>query len=470
MERASLKDCSRWKNSRSRLLWRLVAGLAMIAVVSGPSRARAQDGGYATTLKYVIHFYPRWFTYWQEYFTSTNRLVGPDRMAPIYHDVVAPNDDTLYVSSFMELTQEPMILTIPTTKVTYSLLVLDPYGDVITVGIDNKTPGTYALTGPDWNGTLPAGVTQIAVPLNLTQWIIRADKFSPSGKNQIPEAAIFRSSLRAGTLTEYLTDPSMTTPVIVPVELASIPFKGLADILSTESSIEFLKELQTAVASAGTPPLSPDEQLLSDRFNQLFEMRGPNSSAFTDATRKAHSLIVADYVTHRGTNKWIHFTNIGIWSNANDLDRSAITEFIQYGNGIDTAAYYQTFNDGNGAPLIADLSKGYVLTFPAGQTPETTRFWSVTAYIPGSITLVSNNSNKYVVGSYTPGLQANSDGSTSIYMFSTLPKGVPTANWLPVPRGRFNIMLRDYGPAGSVANDTYIPPPIVAMKVSQLSH
>ena len=31
-------------------------------------------------------------------------------------------------------------------------------------------------------------------------------------------------------------------------------------------------------------------------------------------------------------------------------------------------------------------------------------------------------------------------------------------------------MLRDYGPAGSVENNTYIPPPMVAMKVSKLSH
>jgi hypothetical protein len=460
----------RWNTSRSRFWCRLFASLAIIAVAAGPSPARAQDGAYATTLEYVIHFYPRWFTYWQENFTSTNRLVGPDRMAPIYHDVVAPNDDTLYVSSFMDLTDEPVILTIPSTTVTYSLLVLDPYGDIITIGIDNTTAGTYALVGPDWTGTLPDGVTPIAVPLNLTQWIIRADKFSPSGEDQTPEAEIFRSSLRAGTLTEYLINSPNMTPAIVPVELASIPFKGLADLLSTQYSIEFLKQLQTAVASAGTPPLSPDEQLLSERFNQLFEMRGSNLSAFIDATRKAHALIVADYVTHKGTYNWIHFTNIGIWTDAQDLDRSAISEYIQYGNGIDTAAYYQTFEDDKGAPLIAAVSNGYVLTFPKGETPETTRFWSVTAYIPGSITLVSNDADKYVVGSYTPGLQTNADGSTSIYMFPKLPVGVPAANWLPVPRGRFNIMLRDYGPAGSVENNTYTPPPVVATKVSKLPH
>jgi hypothetical protein len=37
-------------------------------------------------------------------------------------------------------------------------------------------------------------------------------------------------------------------------------------------------------------------------------------------------------------------------------------------------------------------------------------------------------------------------------------KGVPEANWLPVPLGPFNIMLRVYGPEGGVADNTYVPP------------
>ena len=72
-----------------------------------------------------------------------------------------------------------------------------------------------------------------------------------------------------------------------------------------------------------------------------------------------------------------------------------------------------------------------------------------------------NDANKYVVGSYTPGLVTNSDGSVSIFMFATQPPGVPEANWLPVPKGPFNVMLRDYGPAGSVVDNTYVPPPVM---------
>ena len=48
----------------------------------------------------------------------------------------------------------------------------------------------------------------------------------------------------------------------------------------------------------------------------------------------------------------------------------------------------------------------------------------------------------------------------SIYMARQLPAGVPMANWLPIPRGAFNIMLRVYGPEGSVEDDTYVPPGI----------
>jgi hypothetical protein len=54
----------------------------------------------------------------------------------------------------------------------------------------------------------------------------------------------------------------------------------------------------------------------------------------------------------------------------------------------------------------------------------------------------------------------NPDGSISIYMSQSQPPGVPAANWLPIPDGPFNVMLRDYGPAGSVANNTYVPPGI----------
>lgn len=66
-----------------------------------------------------------------------------------------------------------------------------------------------------------------------------------------------------------------------------------------------------------------------------------------------------------------------------------------------------------------------------------------------------------MVASYTPGLQYGPDGSLTVYMATQLPDDVPPANWLPVPPGKFNIMLRVYGPDGSMVDNTYVPPGVV---------
>jgi hypothetical protein len=326
-----------------------------------------------------------------------------------------------------------------------------------------QAAGTYALSGPEFTGTLPPGVTPIAIPLDVSLLAFRVDKYSSSGENQIAQAEAFRRSLKLQSLSDYSIDPSKGSTSILPEIAFGVPFKTTADALIAADPITFLKQLQTAVASSNTPPMSPAEQALSGEFDRLFGSGnvGPNSD-FGAGARAAHRLILDTYLRHLGKTNWIHFTNIGDWGD-HVVERSSITEFLQGGNGISTSAYYHAFRDSEGSPLNGNDPHGYVLTFPAGQLPQAERFWSVTAYTPQAIELVPNSANKYLVASYTPGLQLNADGSLSIYLARKLPEGVPMANWLPIPKGKFNIMLRIYGvpPNGSVAENTYLPPGIV---------
>jgi hypothetical protein len=374
--------------------------------------------------------------------------------------VVAINVDTLYVSTFLDLTAGPVILTIPATPafppISYSILMLDPYGDLLPASTSiPKAPGSYALIGPGgYTGTLPTGATPIMLPVNFSALIFRADKFSPTNQNQIKEADAFRRSLTT----------SAGAAKIVPEILFSVPFKTTADDLIAHDPIAFLRQLQRAVASDHTPTLSPYEEALSNRFDSLFANRNANRSEFSAGAQAAHKLILDRYFNHTDwalptPTNWIHFKNIGDWGNQ-VVERSSITEFIQYANGIKAAAYYHVFKDANGNPLDGSNPRGYVLTFPPGEQPGATRFWSLTAYTPEAIELVPNSAHKYAVARYTPGLQLNKGGSLSVYMARTLPAGVPMANWLPIPRGAFNIMLRVYGPQGSVEDNTYVPPGI----------
>ncbi len=445
-----------------------VAGLLLLSLptlAAAGSRAQGSAGGngvFQTTREYVVHFYPRWFTYGQSKIAPEVGLTMPRRITPLYHAVVAINDDTFYAGGYVNIGAEPAVLTIPSTRVRYSLLTLDGFGEVFKTAIEKQTPGTYALVKTGWTGVLPAGVTKIEVPYDSTQWIIRADKHSPNGLGPVAAQAFIRR-VHLTTLSEWEKN-DLNGPTNVVSELFyAIPYKGIADGEARFAPIYFLKDLQAAVHSDKTQPLPAAEQQLSDRFDSYFGSGGSNSAAakrkFRNATRAAHAAILANYRKHKIGRNWIHFTNIAEWGGSY-LDRSSITEYILYGNNFAAASYFHTFEDGRGRALDGSRGRVYTLKFGRKQVPEAERFWSLTAYLPGSIELVPNSADKYVVASYTSGLKKGKDGSVTIYMAKRRPLGVPKANWLPVPAGKFNVMLRAYGPEGSVKSNEYVPPAV----------
>ena len=453
------------------LLWVSQLVLSQTPGAAGTTAREASHDSadpFDTAFNYVVTFYPRWFTYFQA--VSTNKLIGPDRISPLYHAVVAINVDTIYASAYFSLTNEPVIVTVPSTDTIYSVLMLDEYGNLVQEGITAAPPGgsgaVYALIGPSGSSsTLPDGAIPIKPGVNNGAIIFRADKYKKNGdeyEDMRQQARTFRRSLCLIPVSQYQRCPNAGhtrnagLTEILPELLFAVPYKGLAVRLIANQPILFLKTLQTAVLSNTTQPLTPDEQTLSDNFNAFFSDPS-NWPQMAAATKAAHADIDHNYLTTtwQGTN-WIHFTDIANWVQPSQyLDRSSVTDYIQYGNNINAAAYYHAFVDGNGIPLDGS-AHNYVLTFRQGEQPQVTRFWSVTAYLPLSIELVPNSANKYAVASYTPKLKTE-NGSVSIVMAVNKPAGVPEANWLPIPKGPFNILLRAYGPKDA---STYVPPAI----------
>ncbi len=417
---------------------------------------------YSTTYSYVVTFYPRWYTFMQS-LGPANRLIAPNRISPLYHACVAINDDTLYASGFISITDEPIVVSIPRTTDNYSVLQLDQYGDVFE-GIPSNTPGLFALVSPNWNGALPQEVAHIVrIPYMHSFLIVRADKFlkdqNGNYSDVYAEADQFRRNISIGTLSEFLSK-QMTPTLITPELLFSVPYKAIAVHMIGNEPMSFLRLLQLSVLSPKSNALTPDEQELSGTFNQLLG-DSANYSQMTAAVQAAHADIDNNYLAKTiGGTTWIHFTNIGEWLDPPQyLDRSSVTDYILYGNNIQAAAYYHSFNDAHGHQLDGS-GNSYILRFPEDKIPDVSRFWSVTAYLPDSIELVPNSADKYVVASYTSGLVSDADGSITIYMSVTKPDAVPQPNWLPIPPGPFNILLRAYGPGSDIENNNYIPPPI----------
>ena len=92
-----------------------------------------------------------------------------------FRDVTAPNADTLYSTAWLDLAQEPYVLSLPDEDGRYYLMpMLDGWTSVFQVP-GTRTTGTkaqkYAITGPGWKGTLPKGVTEYKSPTNLV-WVL----------------------------------------------------------------------------------------------------------------------------------------------------------------------------------------------------------------------------------------------------------------------------------------------------------
>lgn len=428
---------------------------------TGPAdMASAPAGGIArTAFDYVTTFYPLWFTVAQSELPDPSLLYGPRRVTPEYRFVVAINVDTLYASGFMYVEDEPLILTFPETEVTYSVLALDLYGNVYDVGLDAGA-GSYVLAGPDFDGVVPMGLNRVDLPFNVMVVIVRSDKYSLSGDNQEVLSNRFRKGLTTQPLSDFLDGKSPNPSILKSVAFFSIPLKSTVDFLTRERPIKFLKLLQKAVAADIVPPLSKQDQMLSDRFDELFkggDLTDAEKAKFAAAVLAAKEAIIEDYLDTRTSTNWTHFNNIGDWGD-DVIQRAAITEYCQYCNTIETAAYYHAFFDMRGDALDGTDKDGYVLRFPRRKIPNVQRFWSLTAYTPGSVELIENDQDKYAVASYTDGLVYDDDGSVSIYIARKKPSGVPEANWLPVVKGEFNVMLRLYGPEGNV--EDYEPPAI----------
>jgi len=80
------------------------------------------------------------------------------------HAVTAPNADTLYTIVWLDVSKEPWIVSAPDMKGRFFLLPMLDGWTTVFADPGKRTTGTaaqkFAVTGPGWNGTLPAGVTE----------------------------------------------------------------------------------------------------------------------------------------------------------------------------------------------------------------------------------------------------------------------------------------------------------------------
>jgi hypothetical protein len=383
-----------------------------------------------------------------------------------FTDVVSPNSDTLYCQTQFDLTKEPVVVVVPPINDRYyTFEFLDAYTNVfayIGTRATGGTGGTYLIAGPEWNGQVPDGMTKIWSPTNLA-WFI--NRILVKGPTDLPNVHSYQDKISVNPLSVFQAKGSAGSSESVKVDVNAskeIPV-GPQPALIAPTGIKIYDEMGAAMI--GNPPNPPDPQLIT-KFAEIGIGPGKVPSQDANNTIKAAletgikegQKLIDARVANAGTmvNGWLVNALAGAYG-ADYLFRAAITQLGLGANIAQEALYPATFTDNQGKPLNGNST--YLIHFKPGQTPPVDAFWSITMYNEKSL-FVDNPINRYSIGKYSEGLRNNTDGSIDIYIQNTSPGADKESNWLPSPKGSFNMIMRTYLPQPGILNGTWSLPSV----------
>ena len=382
-----------------------------------------------------------------------------------FRDVTAPNADTLYTNAFVDVGEEPWVLSLPEADGRYYLFpMLDGWTDVFEVPGKRTTgtgPQTYAITGPGWTGTLPPGVTEYKSPTSIV-WLLgriyctgTPEDYAAVHKMQDEISLVPLSSYgKPYTPAPGTVDPSvdMKTPVRDQVNGLSTEayFDLLATLMKDNPPAEGDAPIVEKMAKLG---IAPGEEFDIDKLG------ADTVAALQSVPKDGFDKIMAHFKdAGSDVNGWQFTTGTGLYG-TDYLQRATITAIGLGANRPQDAVYPTSEADSAGQPY--DGANKYVLHFGKGQLPPAEGFWSLTMYDAGYF-FASNPLNRYNL-SQRNNFALNPDGSVDLYLQHDNPGPDREANWLPAPQGKFVLMMRLYWPKEtppSIIDGTWKPPAV----------
>ena len=391
---------------------------------------------------------------------GVNRLSWQRALAgPRTRVIVAPNRDTLYSSAVLDLRAEPMVLTLPEVVDRYfSYQLLDAWTESFAY-VGTRThggrAGRWAVVPPGWEGELPDDVERIDAP---TPQVFLLGRFLADDQADVAAVLAIAEESSLEPLSVVVGIPSPPPPP----PLAAAP--GAAQAVPHDAT--FFPEL--AAALAVNPPTTGEDRR---RFAALAELGVDAEQAVDLATLDADLLAVLDEGAARGSldidrlrdgradvvDGWAVNRHVGTYGD--DVLLRAHVARIGWGANVPEEALYPlTRTDAEGRPL--EGTETYRVRFPPGGLPPVDAFWSLCAY-GDDLFFTEHPSDRYHIGDRTPHLVVGDDGSAEIVLSHHRPEGADeTVGWLPVPEGRFRLMLRLYLPGDAVLDGTYRYPPV----------
>jgi hypothetical protein len=389
-----------------------------------------------------------------------------------FKGVVRPNFDTLYSVAWLDLTKEPIIVSAPDTGGRYYLLpMLDMWTDVFAspgLRTTGTQAGNFIVTPPGWRpGLRERFIETFRLPEDI-EWIEATTPYVwiiGRTKTDGPKDYDAVHKIQAGYKVTPLSQWGQSAK---PVELSidrtvdmKTPPKVQVDNMSPAMFFAYAAELLNVI-----PPHATDQPIIAQlkkigiEPGMSFDLEKADPAirnGLTTAAEDAQKLMAWKIPTlARVVNGWSMNTNtMGVYGNYY-LKRAIIAQQGLGANLPEDAIYPLNLGDESGKPL--DGANQYTLHFDKGATPPVAAFWSITLYDPEGFP-VANPLNRSAVSSWMP-FKYSPDGSLTLYFQNESPGQDKEANWLPAPKGAFNLTMRLYAPQSDALTGKWNPPPV----------
>lgn len=446
-----------------------VVAIGMLAIV--PTMATAQTPATAEQARTVakdayIFTYPVVMNYRTMYMQAikSDRAFGKwlhlGLSSPDDKDIVTPNNDTPYSYAWVDLRAEPWVLTMP--KIEQERFYTSQWDDLWGYVLDN--PGSVIdgndghsimFASPMWKNETPKGIKRVVRgesdflgTLTRTQLM--------GGEKDLPRVKEIQQSYKLQPLSAFLgtAAPAPAPEIKWPEwkegdETREAYWEYVQFLLPRTTPHPDDKAMYDKMASIGLKPGAAWDIEKIDPVIRKAIQQGLEDARADMKKRSEGGVDAAKFFGSRETVSTDYISRaMGVYMGI-------------FGNVPKVSVYLSMPDDANGKPL--DGSKAaYTLTFRKDNIPPVKYFWSITMYSIPERLLVENPINRYSIGSNTPELKYNADGSLTIYVSAKSPGKDKESNWLPAPNGTFWTVLRNYGPDQSIINGTYKRPNYIA--------